>query len=393
MLCNIIAWALSCGPLVLAFGMRKEKSCISCHEKTYKKDANLSYLHTSFQDKKCEKCHVKTKGAQESGGSRWDILVKPEIVSRPDYLAEHTLLLQGLDRGAVYDINIISRDMSGDQVITELRDVIPLKVSNVKTEDQIPPVISAVKNGPVIKKNFLETTIFWDTDEPATGGVEYGLSTKYGSHAVDDTLKRHHEITLSGLEQGKGYHYRVISQDIRRNQSISEDFVFNTSKIFPGFSANTRKTVQGAKLALKRSDLFVLGTELGLHIETTKPATVTVEYIKVKDADISRLLSDSGQDDSSSGEKRKLHKPGFRVGKELCIDLCYECHPPDVLGVSHPVGVSPKGGGTKVPEDLPMLEGAIITCVTCHNGHGGNLRYFARKRVSREICNSCHDSY
>jgi len=382
------------GPLASALGIKKEQSCISCHEEIYEKDANSFYLHPSFQNKKCEKCHIKTQGEQESGGSRWDMLVKPELVSRPDYLSEHTLLLQELDSNAVYDINIISRDMAGDRVITELRNVIPSKVSTIKTEDRTPPVISAVKNGPAIKRIFLETTIFWDTDEPATGNVEYGLSPQYSSHTVaDDTLKRHHEVTLSGLEQGKVYHYRVISQDIRGNQSVSEDLVFNTSKISPGISANTQTTEQGAKLALKRSDLFVLDADLGLHIETTKPARVTVEYLKVKDSDLPDLSSNFNQDNGTSEGKRKSHKPGFRIGKELCIDLCYECHPPDALGVSHPVGVSPKDGRARIPKDLPTLAGDIITCITCHHGHGGNLRYFARKRVSREICNSCHDNY
>ena len=155
----------------------------------------------------------------------------------------------------------------------------------------------------------------------------------------------------------------------------------------------TKESESIAKLALKRSDLFVLDADLGLHIETTKPARVTVEYLKVKDSDLPDLSSNSNQDNGTSEGKRKSHKPGFRIGKELCIDLCYECHPPDALGVSHPVGVSPKDGKTRVPKDLPTLAGGIITCITCHHGHGGNLRYFARKRVSREICNSCHDNY
>lgn len=387
---------ISCGPLALAFGIKKEKTCISCHEEIYKKDANLFYLHPPFQNKKCEKCHIRAQGEEGSDGSWGKILVRPELVSRPDYLSEHTLLLQGLDRDAVYDMKIISRDMSGDQIITELRDIIPSRVSNVKTEDRTPPVISAVRNGPVVKRIFLESIIFWDTDEPATGSVEYGLSPQYGSRtALDETLKAHHEITLSGLEKGKVYHYRVISRDLLENRSVSKDFVFDTSKVLSGFPADTQTTESEliVSLALKRSDLFILDAALGLHIETTKPAKVTVEYLKVKDADISGLLSYSGQDDGSSGEKRKLHKPEFRTGKELCIDLCYECHPPDILGVSHPVGVSPKNGGTNIPEDLPTLEGGIITCVTCHEGHGSNLRYFARKKVSREICNSCHDNY
>lgn len=387
------------GSLAPAKWTKTETRCISCHEEVYKEGVALSYLHTSFKDKKCEKCHIKGQGKMGRDGSRWNILVRPEVVSRPDYLSEHTLFLRGLDRYAVYDISIICRDLRGNQTITELRDVIPLKISDIKTQDRIPPTISGVKHGSVVKKVFLESVISWDTDEPATGCVEFGLSPQYGSRTIlDDTLKRHHGTVISGLEPRKLYHYRAISRDIRGNQSVSRDFVLSTSEISSGGASLGIKETENetdAKLALKRSEIFILGSDIGLYVETTKPANVTVEYLKVQDADLLtdfELVSYSGQGDDLSGKKRKLHKPGFRTGKELCIALCYECHPPDILGVSHPVGVSPKEG-TKIPEDLPTLEGSIITCVTCHKGHGGNLRYFARKRPSRDICNSCHSNY
>lgn len=393
--CAVIGGMVFYASPTQAMDTKKIKSCISCHEDVYKKDSNLFYLHPSFKNKKCKECHIKTRDKKEGESSRWMKLVSPELVSHSGYLLEHTLFLRKLDRDAVYDINIISRDMSGNQIITELRDVIPSRVSKVTTADQTPPVISGVKNSPVIKKIFLETVLSWDTDEPAAGYVEYGFSPQYGSRTIlNDTLKRHHSVTLSKLERRKSYHYRVISSDIRGNQSTSKNFVFHTQETSSDdSSADAQKTESGTvtKLALRASELFVSDSILGLYIETTRPASVTVEYLKIRDAALS-INSYSGQNNSSSGEKRKSHMPGFRSGKDLCIDLCYKCHPPDVLGVTHPVGVPPKKG-TKIPEDLPTLEGSIITCVTCHNGHGGDLQYFARKRVSRELCNACHESY
>ena len=78
---------------------------------------------------------------------------------------------------------------------------------------------------------------------------------------------------------------------------------------------------------------------------------------------------------------------GLNVGKGLSIDACYRCHPPDVLGLSHPVGVA-AGATTKIPDYLPVLAGDIISCVTCHNVHGGSMKHFVRRTTTR--CNVCH---
>jgi len=85
----------------------------------------------------------------------------------------------------------------------------------------------------------------------------------------------------------------------------------------------------------KKSDII-------LYLGTTRPANVTVEYVKVKDK-----------------------CTGLNVGKELAINACYRCHSSDVLGLSHPVGSAEKPT-IKIPDDLPTLKGGIITCVTCH---------------------------
>jgi predicted CXXCH cytochrome family protein len=84
--------------------------------------------------------------------------------------------------------------------------------------------------------------------------------------------------------------------------------------------------------------------------------------------------------------------PDLREGKDLAIDACYQCHPAEELGVSHPVGVRPSAK-TVIPDDLPTLTGGILTCSTCHDPHGGIRRYFARKDIKKDICVSCHEGY
>ena len=81
------------------------------------------------------------------------------------------------------------------------------------------------------------------------------------------------------------------------------------------------------------------------------------------------------------------HGFGLLPPRRAQIDACVKCHP---QGVSHPVGVRSRPPGTRVPPDLPTIQGGVITCVTCHYPHGGNRRYFARLDVKRDICVTCH---
>ncbi|MBI4697830.1 MAG: cytochrome c3 family protein [Nitrospirae bacterium] len=78
----------------------------------------------------------------------------------------------------------------------------------------------------------------------------------------------------------------------------------------------------------------------------------------------------------------------LKTDRETGIDECVrKCHQPKQ---SHPVDVRVWGKrGYKVASDLPLSEGNIITCVTCHFPHGGNIVNLLRKN-SVELCSSCH---
>jgi len=71
-------------------------------------------------------------------------------------------------------------------------------------------------------------TITWDTDEPATSQVEYGLTTGYGNlSAFDPVLVTSHSIELANLDSGTLYHYRVISTN-SNGSTVSGDSTFTT---------------------------------------------------------------------------------------------------------------------------------------------------------------------
>ncbi len=145
-------------------------------------------------------------------------------------------------------------------------------------------------------------------------------------------------------------------------------------------------SVNNGSLAIKKAKIFLVRSDLGLFLETNEPSRVIIEYRKVKEpvrAKEPQILS------VTDGKKRCA---GLAAGKELTIDACYQCHPPKVLGVSHPIGIAAKKT-TTIPDDLPTLKGGIITCVTCHDSHGSNFKYFTRKKVTEDICTTCHEGY
>ncbi|HYO10196.1 MAG TPA: FG-GAP-like repeat-containing protein, partial [Tepidisphaeraceae bacterium] len=88
-------------------------------------------------------------------------------------------------------------------------------------QDTTPPVVSNIAAQPGSGR----LTISWLTDEPARGVVEYGLTDQYELGSVaQPTLGNSHSVTLSGLQPGQAYHYRIKATDAAGNVRVSGDF-------------------------------------------------------------------------------------------------------------------------------------------------------------------------
>lgn len=93
------------------------------------------------------------------------------------------------------------------------------------TVDTIPPVISN------INASTLDTCarITWDTDEPSTSQVFYGISPVLSDNTTESTdYVTAHEITLTGLVPDTTYSYSVKSRDASGNKATSPVFTFKT---------------------------------------------------------------------------------------------------------------------------------------------------------------------
>lgn len=140
-------------------------------------------------------------------------------------LTGHSATLTNLSPATTYNYRIISKDAAGNTATSGNNTF--TTAAQQQPSDTTGPVISVV-NAQDLTTDGVRIT--WGTDEPATGEIEYGLTTQYGnSSGVNATLLNNHNLTLSGLQPNTLYHYRVKSADALGNLSVSADYSFTTN--------------------------------------------------------------------------------------------------------------------------------------------------------------------
>ncbi|MEJ5309857.1 MAG: right-handed parallel beta-helix repeat-containing protein [Anaerolineae bacterium] len=136
----------------------------------------------------------------------------------------HAQLVTGLVGGQTYTYYVRCRDGAGntnndDYAIT----------FDVFSSDTIPPVISNVR---AINVTPYSAEIAWDTNEPCTSQVEYGLGPEYGTLTVLSTTRvLSHSMLLLGLDPETTYHFRVRSKDVAYNETVSGNYTFTTAAL------------------------------------------------------------------------------------------------------------------------------------------------------------------
>ena len=100
------------------------------------------------------------------------------------------------------------------------RDVVSQPDSTFQTPIQISEIASSGGDPDV--------TVTWTTDVASTSWVDYGLDTGYGQTAGSGSLVTSHSVNLTGLADGKTYHYRVRSGGGAYTTISSTDKTFKT---------------------------------------------------------------------------------------------------------------------------------------------------------------------
>ena len=135
-------------------------------------------------------------------------------------VTSHSIQLSGLNSDTEYHFQITSNDASANATSTSDATF------TTEPEDLTDPVISNV----VVVPTGSGATITWDTDEPATSRVDYGLDAGYGSYDENASLVTSHSIQLGGLTSETEYHYQVTSADASSNSASTSDATFMTTE-------------------------------------------------------------------------------------------------------------------------------------------------------------------
>ncbi|MCO5053866.1 MAG: Ig-like domain-containing protein [Verrucomicrobiae bacterium] len=90
--------------------------------------------------------------------------------------------------------------------------------------DTIYPTLTEISATPAINT----AAISWQSGEPASTVVDYGLTTAYGATAYGSASVTNHTVTLYNLTALTTYHYRVRSADAAGNETVAADATFTT---------------------------------------------------------------------------------------------------------------------------------------------------------------------
>lgn len=92
--------------------------------------------------------------------------------------------------------------------------------------DSTPPTIFDIQ---VFNITTSTADIHWQTNEPADGRINYGLSSAYDNTVFDATFSTSHTIRLIGLTEDTLYHFQIIARDPVLNTTSTGDMTFRTA--------------------------------------------------------------------------------------------------------------------------------------------------------------------
>lgn len=137
--------------------------------------------------------------------------------SSTSLVTDHSIDLIGLSPATLYHFQVRSADLDANETTAS--------GYSFTTLDDTPPVISNIQ---VVDITETSARITWETDEPATSVVNYGLDATYGTELSDSALVTEHSIIVTGLDPGTLYHFKVGSADDSGNYAESGDETFTT---------------------------------------------------------------------------------------------------------------------------------------------------------------------
>ncbi|KPK82822.1 MAG: hypothetical protein AMS27_13900, partial [Bacteroides sp. SM23_62_1] len=138
----------------------------------------------------------------------------------------HIVTILGLTPDTKYKYIVYTKDESGNEARMVGPDS-PFRTE--KAPDTTPPKLSPGGTPKVEGITQTGAIVKWVTDEFSSSRVDYGKDLTYAFKEIGEPGKGH-KVTISGLDAGTLYHYRVSSEDESGNLFVGMDRTFTTTK-------------------------------------------------------------------------------------------------------------------------------------------------------------------
>src|SRR3989338_6640143 len=370
------------------FSIAEEMECKKCHQDVYDEISSFTFKHYDNLINECKVCHFSVSGDGYKKENKW------EMVSIADYDSEHIAVLKDLSIDSTYQIKVNLIDKRVKKKESDTLSFVPNAISEYLIDDETPPDISKVEVRQVEHTAvFASAEIIFETDDFSDSMVEYGTTEDYEKSVYSGLPNKRHTVRLNSLDHKKVYHYSVISSDLFGNRRVSKDYTFDTTKAFSNTSGEEKqKEDDDAKLDFQTIGILKLKPKEDKLKESLKDAVkraamndIVVVYFTAS-AEVASVVEYMKKEDESDYKEEKHGEGGLKSWLETGIDTCVErCHD---RGVAHPVGVA-VGRNMRALDELPVVDGKIIICATCHLPHGSKLRHLARMDFNK-LCVLCH---
>ena len=353
--------------------------CLECHRATWEEAESMRFIHLPFQQKKCLHCHESRKARQQR-----------RIEEKRKAEAEVTWLGRNPAPSKVQWLNF-KADPYGATILVEAKG--PgvgvrrqrVKIPPVDDLDPMPaagpPHISNLRVAEVERGIFLSARITWDTDQPATSLVRYGIKALNQNSGLDTSYKNHHEVVLTGIRANRTYRFRVESESMGGKKAVSGERQFSTAKAFRlDDKAAETFAVGDGELALECKAFRGKDDQYILKVSASHPVAVSIGLVPDE--------KEKTYGSSGSGSEVVKH---IITSDDLFVNItvCYTCHREYQKILSHPINVYPKPGMV-VPAEYPTLDDGRISCNSCHAAHASDIRFRLIKSGKKELCIGCH---
>jgi chitodextrinase len=138
----------------------------------------------------------------------------------------HAVTLSNLSGGTTYSYRMIAKDLSGNQILSEILSF-RTKDGTDDPDDPNAPIkflqitLSNVGNTSV--------TVNWTTDKSSTGFIEYGPGYSYSFNGFEAASTVNHVMQLNSLTPSTLYRYKLTAIDASNNRVTSGVLMFKTS--------------------------------------------------------------------------------------------------------------------------------------------------------------------